>query len=469
MVFSSPIFLFYFLPVVLLLFFIAGKHTRVQNVILFFSSLLFYFWGEKSFTVVVLVSILINYLTALALEFNERYRKIVLALGIMANLLLLLYFKYVNFFILQVLPFFHAEVNDYHQIHLPLGISFYTFHGITYIVDIYRREAKRCDSLLNTGLYILFFPQLIAGPIIKFRDIEHQLYQRIIRNEDIYQGVRRFVIGLAKKLLLANALGRIADEIFGLHIADMSTPVIWLGAIAYAYQVYYDFSGYSDMAIGLARIVGFEFKENFNFPFSATSFSDLWQRWHMSLTGFFKSYVYIPLGGNRKGTLRTYLHILIVFTFIGFWHGASWNCILWGLFVGVFLGLEKLFIRSLLDKMPHLIGNVWAMFLFITAILIFRMEDFNRMFDVMAKAFGWHAEFTGIYPISYFFTRENIVLFMMALLLAYPWQKLSWISAFVKQRRSVRWLVDIAYLLLFIVTLSVMSASTYNPFIYFKF
>ena len=469
MVFSSPIFLFYFLPVVLIFFFLGMKRIRWQNALLFFSSLLFYFWGEKSFTILVLISVLINYSTAYLLERSQDHRKLILSVGIILNLGLLLYFKYVNFFVLQVLPLFETTLPNYQSIHLPLGISFYTFHGITYIVDVYRREAKPCDSLLNTGLYILFFPQLIAGPIVKFVEIEKQLYQRVISNEKLHLGIKRFIIGLAKKIILANALGRLADDIFALPLADLSAPVIWLGAFVYAYQVYFDFSGYSDMAIGLAKMMGFDFKENFNFPFAASTFSDLWQRWHMSLTDFFKNYVYIPLGGNRKGRLRTSLNILLVFALIGFWHGASWNCMLWGLFVGVAISLEKLLFEKYLRKAHFLVGNAFAMFLFVFAILIFRFEDLNQMGNTIAKAFGFYSEYTHIYPISFFLTREYSVIIFVSILFAFPIHRWQFIQKIQTKFTVMKWLNDVALLLLFIITVSVMAASTYNPFIYFKF
>ena len=420
MVFSSPIFLFYFLPVVLLLYFFARRSIYWQNIILFFSSLLFYFWGEKEYSILVLFSILLNYSFGLFIHrtSNESNRKWLLVISLCIHISILIYYKYYNFAINEFLVYFDQgkPLEDIDKIHLPLGISFFTFHGITYIVDIYRKEVEASKDLLNVSLYTLFFPQLIAGPIVRFTDIHAQLSQRTISNRQINEGVKRFVIGLAKKILIANSLGRISDHIFKLEIADLSPQLIWFGIVVFALQLYYDFSGYSDMAIGLAKICGFEFKENFNFPFAARSLTDLWKRWHISLTNFFRNYVYIPLGGSKAGTGRMYFNLIFVFFLTGLWHGPSWNCILWGLFTGLFLVIEKLFLRKWLDKLPYFLANIYTIFIFITALLIFKIERGDQLSDVLSKAFFLQTDSNHIYSPLYYITPDIAFVLVLAVL-----------------------------------------------------
>ena len=360
-------------------------------------------------------------------------------------------------------------LTDSEKIHLPLGISFFTFHGITYITDIYRREARVSKNLLSVSLYTLFFPQLIAGPIVRYTDISKQLESRNIYPSQINRGIRRFIIGLAKKIIIANSLGRIADEIYKLEIADLSPSLIWFGIAIFALQLYYDFSGYSDMAIGLANITGFEFKENFNFPFSARSLTDLWTRWHISLTSFFRNYVYIPLGGNKKGNARTYVNLLFVFFLTGLWHGPSWNCILWGLFTGLFLVLEKLFLRKWIDRLPYLLANVYTLFLFITALMIFKIERGEQLADVLSKAFFIHTESNHIYYPRYYLTPDLYCILGIAILFAYPIHLSNAYQTIQRVVSSIPFLKEMIYILLFILCLCIMSSSIYNPFIYFKF
>ena len=471
MVFSSPIFLFYFLPIVLLICFIWRNNIPLMNLVLFVVSLLFYFWGEKSYALVILFCVLSNHYTALGMERFPRYRSTVLFLGVLINLSLLAYFKYYNFFMNEVLWVWGLsdKLSEQEMVHLPLGISFFTFHGLTYVVDVYRNQSKASHNLMNVGLYILYFPQLIAGPIVRYSDIGTQIEHRQINAAGIHRGVRRFIIGLAKKIILANSLGRISDDIFALNITDMHASLIWFGAIAFAYQIYYDFSGYSDMAIGMASMMGFHFHENFNFPFSSKSFSELWQRWHISLTNFFRNYVYIPIGGNKKGVFRTYLHLFFVFALTGFWHGASWNCLLWGIFTGIFLMLEKGVWGQWVKKWPIIPGNVYSMFLFCTAIIIFKIEDIQILPEVFAKAFLWDRSWSGLYTVSYFMTADLWLVLLLSIILAWPVHQIPRVQVWMSKRWFNFGFGQLGLLLLFLITLSIMSASTYNPFIYFKF
>jgi alginate O-acetyltransferase complex protein AlgI len=472
MVFSSPIFLFYFLPVVLLFTYLFRRNLTAQNVVLFISSLIFYFWGEKEYTILVLLSVLINYSIGYGLSkpYPARVLKRILVAGILINLSILLYYKYYNFFINDFLSYFgfSEPLAAADHIHLPLGISFFTFHGITYIVDLYRNEADRNHSFLTVSLYTLFFPQLIAGPIVRFTDISRQLTERNIQMQQVQSGVRRFVIGLAKKILIANALGRVADHVYALEIADLSPQLIWFGIGIFALQLYYDFSGYSDMAIGLARIFGFEFKENFNFPYAATSLSDLWKRWHISLTTFFRNYVYFPLGGSQLGEGRTYVNLIVVFFLTGLWHGPSWNCILWGLFTGVFIVLEKVALGKFIQKWPAILANIYTLFLFITALMIFKIEDGQFLAEILSKAFLIETESSGLYHPTYFMTNDVYVILAIAIFFAYPVHQLS-ISKRIASWPLFTLYRDVVYACLFLLSITMMAASTYNPFIYFKF
>jgi alginate O-acetyltransferase complex protein AlgI len=473
MVFSSPIFLFYFLPVVLLAYYLLRKHIVLQNLILFVSSLLFYFWGEKEHSILVLISILINYNVGLLLskQGTQTAQKITLATGIILNLSILLYFKYYNFFINDFLTYFNlaTPLEESDKIHLPLGISFFTFHGITYITDIYRREAQVSKNLLNVSLYTLFFPQLIAGPIVRYTDISQQLVKREIKNSQVNSGIKRFIIGLAKKIIIANSLGRIVDAIYTLEIAHLSPALIWFGIAVFALQLYYDFSGYSDMAIGLARMTGFEFKENFNFPFAARSLTDLWTRWHISLTTFFRNYVYIPLGGNKKGAARTYSNLLFVFFLTGLWHGPSWNCILWGLVTGFFLVMEKLFLRKWIEKLPYFLANIYTLLLFIIALMIFKIDCGEHLADVLSKAFFIHTASTKIYFPSFYLTPDLYFILFVAIVFSYPVHQSKVYLALHQRISRIPYLNDLMYISLLLLTVCIMSSSTYNPFIYFKF
>ncbi len=469
MVFSSPVFLFYFLPLVLILYVLTKRSIYLQNMVLFFASLVFYFWGEKEYSILVMFSILVNYFTGIWIHDSksDSIKKLALGLGVVVNISFLIYFKYYNFIINDILSFFiHIpKLSSSQMVHLPLGISFFTFHGLTYITDIYRKEAEVSRNPLNVGLYVLFFPQLIAGPIVRYKDIDAQLRGRSIDSEKLYTGTCRFIIGLAKKVLVANTLGNIADQIFALEHKHVSGSLTWLALLCYTLQIYYDFSGYSDMAIGLARVMGFEFLENFNFPYSATSIKDFWRRWHISLSTFFRDYVYIPLGGNKKGTGRTYLHLLIIFFLTGLWHGASWNYLIWGLFHGFFLVIERAGLGRFLEKAPRLVSNLYTMFIVVIAWLFFRVEHLAEIVFYLKKLFFIDTYSSlAYYPL--FYLRSNVLFtFVLAWVFVFPVKQFFVFNIF----NQMKWFRDIVYLILFILSLAMLSSSTYNPFIYFRF
>lgn len=448
---------------------LAKRSIYIQNMVLFFASLVFYFWGEKEYSILVMFSILVNYFIGIWIHDSksDAIKKLVLGVGVVVNISFLIYFKYYNFIINDILSLLInvPKLSSSQMVHLPLGISFFTFHGLTYITDIYRKEAEVSRNPLNVGLYVLFFPQLIAGPIVRYKDIDTQLRGRSINSEKLYSGTVRFITGLAKKVLIANTLGNIADQIFALEHIHVSGSLTWLALLCYTLQIYYDFSGYSDMAIGLARVMGFEFLENFNFPYSATSIKDFWRRWHISLSTFFRDYVYIPLGGNKKGLGRTYLHLLIIFFLTGLWHGASWNYLIWGLFHGFFLVIERAGLGRFLEKAPRLISNLYTMFIVVIAWLFFRIEHLADIEFYLKKLFFIDTYSSlAYYPL--FYLRSNVLFtFVVAWIFVFPVKHFFAFNIF-NQRK---WFRDIVYLLLFILSLAMLSSSTYNPFIYFRF
>jgi len=469
MVFSSPIFLFYFFPIVLLLYWASRRSIYLQNIVLCLASLLFYFWGEKEYTILVMFSIMLNYGTGrfIAAVQQDNGRRILLGIGILINLSILFYYKYYNFYIndclhpLLVMPLLPKS----EWVHLPLGISFFTFHGLTYITDIYRKEARVSKNPLNVGLYILFFPQLIAGPIVRYKDIDMQLRQRSLDSDKLYRGVSRFIIGLAKKILIANTVGQVADQLFKLNHTDMSGSLSWLALLCYTLQIYYDFSGYSDMAIGLANLLGFEFLENFRFPYAATSIQDFWRRWHISLSTFFRDYVYIPLGGNQKGSFRTYLHLLIIFFLTGFWHGASWNFLIWGLFHGFFLMIERAGWSALLQRMPTLFSHAYTLFVVTIAWLFFRIESIDDIVFYLEKLFFINRQSSHAF-FPFFFMRLPVALaILFGIFFAFPVHQY---PSFMRLWNRT-WIRECVLILLFVLSVFVLTASTYNPFIYFRF
>ena len=353
MLFTSPIFLCVFLPLLLILYSITPR--VLKNTLLALASLMFYFWGEVDYAWVFLLSVVFNYLMGRIIGLSASSKKsLFLVIACIVNLVLLGYFKYANFIadnINQLLSLFHFAPIRLDPVHLPIGISFVTFHALSYLIDIKRGTSTEQKDPMDVLLYLALFPQLIAGPIIRYNQIAEQIKNRFFSIDDVYAGIRRFIFGLSKKVLIANQLGLIADSIFSIHGTDITTPLAWLGVTAYTLQLYFDFSGYSCMAIGLAMIFGFRFPENFNYPYISKSIQEFWRRWHISLSSWFRDYLYIPLGGNRHGTARTYFNLVLVFFLCGLWHGSSWNFVIWGLFHGSFLVIERIKLGIWLEKL----------------------------------------------------------------------------------------------------------------------
>ncbi|MBR4852517.1 MAG: MBOAT family protein, partial [Clostridia bacterium] len=386
------------MTVTLLLYFTLPKKWR--NAVLFTVSLIFYGWGEPAYILVMLVSILAAYLFGFLIdknrESNKRKAKLYMVLSLCSNLVFLLFFKYCNFFIenLSLIPFL-SSLEPIKGLVLPVGISFYTFQIMSYTIDLYRGHTAVQRNFVAFGTYVTLFPQLIAGPIVRYRDIDDQLITREHSVEKFSEGIRRFCAGLAKKVLLADTIFAVAEYFQSLHGIQPTVAGSWMIVICYTFHIYFDFSGYSDMAIGLGKMIGFEFLENFNYPYMAGSITDFWRRWHMSLSTWFKEYVYIPLGGNRKGLLKQYRNIAIVWFLTGFWHGANWNYILWGVYFGALLMLEKTFLLKVLSKIPKVFTHIYALFFVAIGWLIFFFTDMSAGWSVFTTMFGFgNADFT---------------------------------------------------------------------------
>lgn len=473
MVFTSAIFIFVFLPMVIASYFLIRKDLR--NILLLIVSLLFYAWGEPKFLLLMLLSIVINYYFGLWIHKNREIpskKKVYLVLAVICNLSFLVFFKYANFLvnnINSILGFMNISGGiSIRKITLPIGISFFTFQGMSYAIDVYRDDAEVQKNIFDLALYISFFPQLIAGPIVRYHDVAEQMKKREITVEKFTYGIRRFILGFAKKILIANRMGAIADDIFKIAPQNISTALIWLGALCYTLQIYYDFSGYSDMAIGLGKIFGFDFLENFNYPYIAKSIKEFWKRWHISLTNWFRDYVYIPLGGNRKGEKRSYINQIIVFLLSGLWHGASWNFIFWGAYHGAFLILERWKLGSLLNRAWKPVRYIYAIVVVIVGWVFFRVENLVSAFTYVKKMFLFTKSNSIYYP-SLYFDRKSIVILILGIVFSTP--ILKYINKKIEEKRFKIYynLVNVVAMIVFIISLISLAASTYNPFIYFRF
>tara|TARA_R110002072_G_scaffold68753_5_gene167057 strand:+ start:456 stop:1889 length:1434 start_codon:yes stop_codon:yes gene_type:complete len=477
MLFASPLFLFLFLPIVLTLNYLLP--VRFRNAVLLVASLFFYAWGEPLYVMLMLASISANYFFGLAIDRHRHSEslKLWLVVGLGFNLLLLVGFKYANFLIdnlnvlLQMVSIPPILIE---AVHLPLGISFFTFQAMSYIADVYRGTAVVQTRFVNIALYISLFPQLIAGPIVRYHDVAKQIVSRKIDSRLFVSGIRRFVMGLAKKLLIANSLGSVADTVFAMPGGELGFALAWLGILCYALQIYFDFSGYSDMAIGLGRMFGFRFLENFNYPYIAQSLQDFWRRWHISLSGWFRDYLYISLGGNRINPFRTYLNLFIVFFLCGLWHGASWNFVIWGLVHGGFLVIERAGLGRLLRRTSRPFRHLYTLVVVCVAWVFFRAEELSYAWEYLGNMF---AVSTGN-PIDgkfalLAFQPDVILAFIGGIFLAtpvYPWLFRRVILPV--QETSVGLHVLSQVVLIFGLTALIflaVASTTYNPFIYFRF
>ena len=478
MLFTEPTFLFLFLPVLLAVY-LAPQGRTWRNWLLLAASVVFYTRGAGAFTALILVSIAFNYVAALAVD---RWRQTaagqwVLGAAVAANLAVLVAFKYADFAVSNAnLAFSILGTRALALPHLllPIGISFFTFHAISYVVDVYRRDAAAQKRPVEAALYLLVFPQLIAGPIVRYRQIASQLTDRVISVDDFAYGVRRFVVGLGKKMLIANAMAIPADHIFSMPGTELTAAHAWIGVSCYTLQIYFDFSGYSDMAIGLGRMFGFHFPENFNYPYIASSVQDFWRRWHMSLSAWFRDYVYIPLGGNRTSTGRLYVNLVLVFFLCGLWHGANWTFVVWGLFHGAFLVIERIGLARWLDRVPRPLRHVYTIVVVMIGWVFFRAETMSAAFSMLGAMVGIEGTVPTPFLATWYLTPQVMVALGCGVLFSAPvspafnnWRSRTftpWWSAAAIDAAGVA-----ALLIVLVGAIAQSAAGTYNPFIYFRF
>lgn len=470
MVFSSLEFIFFFLPVVAIIYKICNN-IKARNIILIIASVFFYAFGEPKAVILMLLSIVINYGLALLMDKYNNRKRLFLALSVIINLALLVYYKYTGFIIESIDNVFSFNI-DVPVIHLPIGISFFTFQAMSYVIDVYRGDVPAQKKIGNVLLYISFFPQLIAGPIVKYHDIEKQIDNRSITFEKYSSGVQRFLLGLFKKVLIANNVGAVWNLISSSDFSNISMATAWLGALVYSLQIYFDFSGYSDMAIGLGRMFGFEFLENFNYPYISKSIREFWRRWHISLSTWFKEYLYIPLGGNRKGNIRTYVNLLIVFFCTGLWHGASWNFVIWGLWHGFFSVVERLGFGKVLAKdKTTIFSRIYTLFVVIVGFTIFALVDFNDLRTYITIML-FNANDVLIDNNFIFIIKNNIFIILAGVLISTP--VYNWVTNKLKfNNKKIDCVFNIVFVILylmgFMLSVAYLVSSSYNPFLYFRF
>ncbi|MCC6931893.1 MAG: MBOAT family protein [Deltaproteobacteria bacterium] len=475
MVFSSFLFLFGFLPLYLLGYY--ALPSRFKNLFALVASYLFYAWGAPTVVLILLISSTLDYY--IAKQFSGPRRKAWFILSIIINVSLLVYYKYANFFIEQtnfILSILGFTNVTWISIALPAGISFFTFHKLSYLTDVYSGRTGRAQTLVNYLLYVAFFPQLIAGPIVRYHDVGFQIEKRTHSLNQIFSGIMRFCLGLAKKVLIADTLGRVADKIFALSSADLTSGYAWLGVLAYAYQIYFDFAGYSDMAIGLARMMGIEFLENFNMPYISQNITEFWRRWHISLSNWMREYLYIPLGGNRLGKARMYANLVIVFLISGLWHGASWTFIVWGIWHGLFLVIDKLFWIKLSSHLPKILNVLITFFVVLIGWVLFRATTFSAAADMFAVMFNF-STFGEPLPNHYraeIMSNRGIFIFCLATILSFAplfTNKAEHVKTLWSSLGAVPRLACSGCFSLIIFILSVLAVSSYSfsPFLYFQF
>lgn len=473
MVFSTPLFLFYFLPIFLILYYVSNH--KMQNLILLIFSVLFYTWGAPKFILIVLASLLIDYYVIKKMSSNVgKPRRVLLIASIILNTGFLLYFKYANFFlenVNQIFDVLNIPKVEWSKVLLPIGISFFTFQKMSYTIDVFRKNGNPLRSVFDYALYILMFPQLIAGPIVRFKEIEKQLYDRKENSgfDNRLVGFIRFMIGLSKKVLIANVLAEQVDAVFAVSPDFYSSTTAWIALLAYTFQIYFDFSGYSDMALGLGKMIGYEFPENFNFPYIAQSISEFWRRWHITLGNWMKDYIYIPLGGNRVKISRIYVNLIIVFTISGFWHGAAWTFIAWGAYHGLFLIADRLFLLKIYKKIGKTPSIVLTFFFAIMGWVLFRSESLHYAMNFYQKLFLFDFRIDEFYFESHFIT-----VLILAAIFSFMgfWGKIEnfQYQLYDKNLSPKPLLVSVSFaIILFILCGGSLMAGGFNPFIYFRF
>ena len=465
MVFSSAVFLFLFLPIVFIANFLIK--AEYSNGLLLTASLIFYAWGEPYLVLLMIISIVINWeIGRIIGKSRGAKKKIALTVGVVCDLGILGYYKYAGFLVSILNGITKKEIFPVPKIALPIGISFFTFQAISYIVDVYRGETEASPQLVNTALYISFFPQLIAGPIVKYKDINKQIKERSITWMKVALGFRRFIYGLAKKVLISNILGLCVDKIYGYDVFLLDGKTAWIGALAYTFQIYYDFSGYSDMAIGLGKMFGFDILENFQYPYLSRSISEFWRRWHISLGSWFREYVYIPLGGNRKGKVRTYFNLFIVFFLTGLWHGADVSFILWGLYHGLFSIIERLGLKKALDR-SKIFSRVYCFLIVNFGWVLFRAGNTSLGLSYISRMFHPFEKIENAVQSWKYMDQKTIFAGICAVL------GMGFLQVLIPEKLAKRWknsVVEALYcIVLLILCLAAVASDTYNPFIYFQF
>ncbi len=469
MVFSSVVFMFVFLPLVLSCYFLIKKEIR--NFFLLIVSLVFYAWGEPRAIVIMLASILLNYICGLLIDYIRKYEskllnRMCLCITVVGNLSLLFYFKYFDFFITIINEIFNKHI-ALRNIALPIGISFFTFQGMSYVLDLYLGNVKVQKNLMKLALYVSLFPQLIAGPIVRYKDVNDQIDHRESNLENITEGIRRFSIGLAKKAIIANELGLVADSIFSVAPMNNSMSITWLGAICYSFQIYFDFSGYSDMAIGIGKILGFTFLENFNYPYISKSLTEFWRRWHISLSSWFRDYLYIPLGGNRRGNV--YFNLFLVFFATGLWHGAAWNFIIWGLWHGIFLIIERVFkVKGIKLNVAAPIKWVYTCLIVIIGWVMFRAVNMSEALTYIGVMLGLIKTNSLGLNIGWYLNNKVATVLVIAVIASIPWKEV--LGKYIHMTELKREILYNCYcIIILIIAMGNVMTSTYNPFIYFRF
>ena len=485
MVFYSTVFLFIFLPLVLLVHFCL-RFSRIQNIFLLIASLFFYAWGEPVSVLLLLGSIAFNYLLGGLIgraREGKIWGKMLVAVALTGNLGLLAFYKYAHFFLDNLNGLFRLGAVPpviIFPIHLPIGLSFFTFKAISFIIDTYRQDTPVCRNPLQVGLYISFFPQILAGPIVRFKEMAPQLARRALSLADFAKGMERMILGLGKKMILASAFGEKADLIFAIPTSQLTPDLAWLGAILYTLEIYFDFSGYSDMAIGISKMLGFTVPENFNYPYTATSVREFWRRWHITLSHWFRDYLYLPLGGNRRSEGRVYFNLLSVFLLCGLWHGASWNFIVWGLFHGTFLILERLGGEELLQRIWRPVRHLYALAVIVFGWVLFRSDSLTQALGHLKAMAGWAAGDGLKHNLAFYLTGELLGFLLMGMLLAtplHPYWGAAWKRLIEGQPRSRALALELTFSLgglLFLAlllgaSLMVLASRAYSPFIYFRF
>jgi len=466
MVFSSITFIYYFLPVVLFLYYITPN--KFKNITLFLSSIFFYFYGEPKYIIILLFSCFINYFLALLISKNKNKttKKFILTLAVIIDLGLLGYFKYTNFFISNINNLLNTNISLLNII-MPIGISFFTFQTLSYVIDVYNEKVPVSNNFINFASYVSLFPQLIAGPIVRYTDVTKELIKKDISFDNFSLGIRRLIVGLSKKVLIANVIGEMINLLTGLPNPTIVSHIMI--AFGYSLQIYFDFSGYSDMAIGLGKMLGFNFLENFNYPFIAKSITDFWRRWHISLSSFLRDYVYIPLGGNRVSTIKHIRNIFVVWFLTGFWHGAAWNFIIWGVYFGIILIIEKYFLFKHLEKHP-IIGHIYTIFLVLISFLIFSLPNMKETIIFLKNMFGL-TNIPFINSETIYYLKSYIVIIIISFIGSTPLIKNTY-NKLIKNKKYKLILevgeVAVCFILLITVTAFLIDSS-FNPFLYFRF